>query len=74
VITWLPVLLILGYHFSENKVWRAVCGVLLLAWFAWLTIPPILHERYELLIVPGIMLLIWFGVSAAAGYAKKWKV
>lgn len=59
----LPVLLLAGLYFFENRIAKLTCRVLLVIWLVWITVYSVWNAEWVMLIFPGLMIIAWGIIS-----------
>ena len=59
----IPLLLIVGWYFLNNKIARVVCLVILVAWHVWITAYAVFNGDWNMLIFPGLVIIAWSIIS-----------
>ena len=58
-----PIVLLIGSYFAENRVWRVLCGVGLALWMGCVIVAAIITEQWNVLVFPALVVVFWAVIS-----------
>ncbi len=66
-----PVLCLLGLYFSEQRIFRVLCGIGLGVWVGGTTLLFLIRQEWVLLVFPAIVMLLWMCIDSISKFANK---